>query len=156
MLLAGAEAGGAAAPVLAFDALKRLGAAVVALFDSVGFEVVVGKLKGDFGVSADCDVLGNIDSPPDLLSELGVVFCTPRLGNKDFGVSLLDCCASDVAGVADEFVGFRLGRLLNRPAVGCASGLLPKMFEPVLFDAADANMLVAGCELEVFASELDG
>ena len=156
ILLAEAGAGAAEAPVSEFDAPKRLGAAVVGVLDSADFEVNEGRLKAAFGASVDCDVLGNIGRPPACALELGAADRPPRLGNMGFEASVLDGCASEVVGVVEAFASFDLSRLLKRPAVGCASGLFPKMFEPELFDAAAAKMLVAGCEVEVFAFESAG
>lgn len=156
MLLGAVGAEDAEAPVLAFAGLKRLEVAVALVLDSAGFEVGERRLNAGFDASAGCDVLGNIERPLVLLSELAAADWPPRLGNMGFGASALDCCASDVAGVVGDFALFRFGRLLKRPAVGCDSGLLPKIFELKLFEAALANMLVVGCEVVIFAFASDG
>lgn len=72
--------------------------------------------------------------------------------NKDFGASGWDCCGAEAADSFGVFGVLAFPRLLNNPAVGCASGRLLKRLPPERFE----KMLGLLAEVEVFVLESDG
>lgn len=154
ILVVETDAGGAEIPEPVFDPANRLGPVAP---KSDGVEVDGGKKPREgFGASEGCVVLGNMERPPDCALELDAADCPPRLPKMDFGASALGCCASEGAGIAEEFVALELVRLLKRPAEGCVVGLFVKTFELTLFDVAPDRTLIVGWEVEGFALRFAG
>lgn len=144
-LFAEVDAGaGAELDVVALCAprLKKLGAVVVGVDDSAGLDVEVGKLKEGLDAldPAFVAALENNDGALVWADVVGAVDCSPMLGNKGFEASLWGV---DTRG--EKLGSFCLPRLLNKLAIGCASGLLPNKPELAL-PAGCENMLVLDCD----------
>lgn len=145
---------GAGLDELAFWApprLKRLEAVVVGVVDSAGLDVRGGKLNDGFDAFDAGLEIGLVKRDGALVwaDEADVVDCPPRFWKRGFGASAL------AVFVVEGLLSFCFPKLLKSPAVGCASGLLPKIFDPE-FSEACGNKLVLDCEEVVGLDEFEG
>ena len=136
---AGAVGGPELDPMFCAPALKRLDEVVVGVDDSADLGVWEGKLNADLD-ALDAAVVAVFANSDEVLACLGgavAVDCPPVFEKKD---GLASFWGVEVVG---GFESFCLLRLLNKPALGCASGLFPN--KPESPEGCE-NMLVLGCE----------
>ena len=136
---AGAAGGPELEVAFCAPALKRLDAVVVGVDDSADLEVWEGKLNAGLDAlgPAIVEEFANIDEPLVCLGGAVAVDWPPVFENKEGWASFWG------VEVGSDFESFCLPRLLNKPALGCASGLFPNKPE---FPRGCENMLVLGCE----------
>lgn len=131
--------------------MKRLDAVVVGVVDSAGLDVREEKLNDGFdGFDPGLETgLGKRDGVLVWADEADAADCPPRFWKRDLGAS-----ASEVL-VVEGLLSFCFPKLLKKPAVGWASGLLPKMLE-LAFPEACENKPVLGCAEVVGLDEFEG